>query len=111
EMYGNLIQHQAAIYTIDEIGGRLAKIANSRKGGATHLDGVMETFMDVYTKSNDSILLSGDMKKEVDKFLRERYAELKRGIEENEDTHGAMAAELVSLEARLAMDGKIDFPF
>lgn len=111
EMYGNLIQHQAAIYTIDEIGGRLAKIANSRKGGATHLDGVMETFMDVYTKSNDSILLSGDMKKEVDKFLRERYAELKRGIDENEDTHGAMAAELVSLEARLAMDGKIDFPF
>jgi hypothetical protein len=111
EMYGNLIQHQAAIYTIDEIGGRLAKIANSRKGGATHLDGVMETFMDVYTKSNDSILLSGDMKKEVDKFLRERYAELKRGIEENEDTYGAMAAECESLEARMAMDGKIDFPF
>lgn len=111
EMYQNLIHHQAAIYTIDEVGGRLAKIANSRKGGAVHLDGVMETFMDVFTKSNDSILLSGDTKKEVDKFLRERYSELKRMIEENEDKDGRAAREIVSIQKRLAMDGKVDNPF
>lgn len=111
EMYQNLVRHQASIYTVDEIGGRLSKISNSRKGGAVHLDGIMETFMDIYTKSHKAILLTGDAKVEVEKFLLQRAGELRKIIEENEDKFGRAERELISVEKRLGLRGRIENPF
>lgn len=111
EVYMNLLEHQAAIYTVDEIGARLAKITNASKGGAAHLEGTMETFMDIYTKSATNVLMTGDMKKETDKFLRDRYAQLKQIVENNEDKSGAAEAEMASIERRRAMQGRLEKPF
>lgn len=111
EITQNLIRHQAAIYTIDEIGGRLGKISQSRKGGATHLDGVMESFMEIFTKANSSHTPNGDTKEEIQKLLRERYSFLAKKIEENEDKSGRLARELESVEKRLQQNGIIENPF
>lgn len=112
EIYQNLIRHQISIYTIDEVGARFGKIANAGKGGgASHLDGVIESFMEIYTKSNSTVYLTGDAKVEVDKDLRDRYALIKKKIDENEYKNGKGEKELRSIERRLSMDGVIDQPF
>lgn len=112
EILQNLLRHQAAIYTIDEIGGRLAKISRSKKGtGASYLDGVMETLMEVYTKAGTHHVLTGDAKEDLEKMLRARLADCKQRIENNEDDSGAAALELASVEKRLAMNGRLERPF
>lgn len=111
EIYANLMRQQMACYMVDEIGGRLAKIANARKGGAAHLDGVMESFMEIYTKSNSLISLTGDAKADMDKELRDEYAKFQAKIDNNEDKSGFAERAIKSIEKRLAADGVIENPF
>lgn len=111
EIYANLIRNQMACYIVDEIGGRLAKIANARKGGAAHLDGVMESFMEIYTKASSFISLTGDAKADMDKDLRDEYAKFQAKIDNNEDPNGFAERALKSIEARLSAEGVIEAPF
>lgn len=81
EIYQNLIRHQAAFYTIDEMGEILSRIVNARKkGNAAYLEGIVGTLMNIYSKSDDYALLSGDMKEEIRKALQ-----LEKSILEKEE--------------------------
>lgn len=111
EITVNLIEHQAANYVVDEIGERLAKVSNARNNGATHLDGVIATFMEVYSKSGSYHIVSGDTQREIRREIQNRISAHQKRIEENEDEHGHSAKAIDSLKARLKLDGKIDKPF
>jgi hypothetical protein len=71
----------------------------------------MESFMGIFSNSHAHIDVSADMKKDADKFLRDRRAALEKKIEDNEDKNGAAAAEIESIKTRVAADGVIDQPF
>ena len=63
EIIRNLIQHQSALYNIDEFGIFLRKLTMSHKsGGASYLQGVIGTIMSAYSKASGNLLLSGDVK-------------------------------------------------
>jgi len=87
EVYQNLITHQAAFYTIDEIGETLGKIISSRKRGtAAYLEGLIGTLLNIYSKSDSYALIGGDMKKDIKRTILHEMATLKRKIDENEAT-------------------------
>jgi len=71
EILRNLIEHQAALYVVDEIGIFLGKVRNAQqRGGAAYLEGVFGAIMSAYSKANTRLLLGGDTKRE----LRKLYA-------------------------------------
>lgn len=111
EITVNLIEHQAANYIVDEIGERLAKISNSRANGATHLDGIIGTFMEVYSKSGSYHIVGGDTQREIKREIRNRISAYQKRIDENEDENGSAAKSIEALNQRLKMDGKLDKPF
>jgi hypothetical protein len=111
EVTVNLIEHQAANYMVDEIGERLAKVLNSRNNGATHLDGVIATFMEVYSKSGSAHIVGGDTQREIKKDIMARISAYQKRIDENEDKDGSLRKAVDDLTSRLDNDGKIDKPF
>lgn len=110
EMYQNLIHHQAAIYTIDEVGAHLAKISNASRSGASHLEGVIETFMSVYTKSESFHIVGGDDKRELQKMMRDKLAYFAQKVEENEDKEHSQKM-VDSLKERLKTADRLVEPF
>lgn len=85
EVYQNLIRHQAAFYTIDEMGETLGKITNARKKGtAAYLEGLIGTLMNIYSKSDSYALIGGDMKEDIKRSVIQEMVALKRKIDENE---------------------------
>lgn len=111
EITVNLIEHQSANYLLDEIGERFAKVSNSRNNGATHLDGVIATFMEVYSKSGSYHIVGGDMQREIKREILHRIADNMKKVEENDDPDGVAARSIESLKNRLNNDGKLDKPF
>jgi len=85
EVYQNLIRHQAAFYTIDEMGEVLGKVVNARKKATVaYLEGLIGTLMNIYSKSDSYALIGGDMKEEIKRAILHDMAILKRKIDENE---------------------------
>lgn len=111
EMYQNLIHHQAAIYTIDEVGAHLSKINNASRSGASHLEGVIETFMSVYTKSGSFHIVGGDDKRDLARMLAEKKAQAEMKIENNEDPNGFYKRQAEWAEERLKTADRLVEPF
>jgi len=104
EIIRNLIEHQAAFYSIDEIGIFLSKVKSAQKrGGATYLEGVFGTIMSAYSKANSRFLLGGD----VSRDLRKQYsAQLAKALD-NDDERGEERANRMLAQ----IDNGLERPF
>ena len=113
EIYRNLIRHQAAFYSIDELGEQLAKITNARaRGSATYLEGVIGALMSLYSKANSFAPVTGDLKEEIRQQLLAERNRLQKAIDDNEDKNGAFTTRLERIDSQLAtVDMGIDSPF
>ena len=109
EIIRNLIDHQAGLYIIDEMGIVLQKIQNARKrGGAAYLEGVIGALMSAYSKANSFMPLSGDVRKEIKKQL---LAELKQ-LEKQADNGRDVERSIETLTRQLAsIDNGLERPF
>jgi hypothetical protein len=84
EIVRNLVEHQATFYLIDEIGFLFKKIKTAQtKGGAAYLEGIIGIIMSAYSKGNSSLMVSGDVRKEIRKGLLQELAQIERKIDEN----------------------------
>ena len=112
EVVRNLIAHQAALYVVDEFGITLGKIKNASRSGAAHLEGVVGMFMSAYSKANSFLLVSGDVKREMQKLLAQEIASLQKRIDNNEDKTGASAARMERAINQLeTLDNGLEKPF
>lgn len=85
EIIRNLVRHQAAFYAIDELGLFLQKLDNaSKRGTASYLEGIIATLMSAYSKANGVMLLTGDMKEEVQNELKKQLSQATRAKEAGE---------------------------
>jgi hypothetical protein len=85
EIYRNLIRHQAAFYSIDELGEHLAKIVGSKsRGGAVYLEGVIGALMSIYSKSNSFVAVTGDLKEQIKQDLMGEQKRTQKAIDEGE---------------------------
>jgi hypothetical protein len=109
EIVRNMVDHQAAMFIVDEIGIFLKKVKNAQlKGGASYLDGVIGCLMSAYSKANGFFLLSGDLKKEIKKGLKGELSQL----EKQENPSPAMTARIVAVRRSLeTIDRGLDRPF
>jgi hypothetical protein len=83
EMVRNLVDHQPTYYLIDEIGYLFTKIKSAQtKGGATYLEGIIGIIMSVYSKGNSSLMVSGDVRKEIRKQLLQELGQIERQLED-----------------------------
>ena len=80
EILENIIEHQAALFVVDEIGIFLTKVDNAQKrGGAAHLEGVNGIIMAVFSKASSRFLLGGREKRE----LRKQFAAMMAKAEDD----------------------------
>ena len=107
EITRNLVAHQLACYVVDEVGTVLQKITNaSKRGGAAYLEGVVGLLMAAFTKSNDTLLISGDLRRDVRKELASQIKQL----EKSEDSRADSMIE--SLEKQLqGLENGLENPF
>lgn len=110
EIIRNLTRHQAAFYSIDELGIVLQKIINSRN--ASYLEGVIGVVMSAYSKADSFLPVSGDVKEALKVELKKEYAACQKAIDENEDKNGTIAARLTQVERALkTISDGIEQPF
>ena len=111
EIVRNLIDHQPTFYLIDEIGYLFTKIKSAQtKGGATYLEGIIGIIMSVYSKGNSSLMVGGDVRKEIRKQLLQELGQIERQLEDgpNKVFEGRKA----SIEQALGfIEGGIRNPF
>ena len=90
EIIRNILRHQAALYTIDELGEVLSKIAGARKksGSSPYLEGVIKALMEIFSKSNGYVTVNGDLKEEVKNNLRNEYKAVEKAVQNNEYKEG-----------------------
>lgn len=111
EIYRNLIRHQAAFYSIDELGEHLAKITNSRnRGGAVYLEGVVGTLMSLYSKSNSFAPVTGDLKEDIRHRLLAEQKALAKAVDEGADADAERRLERVERQLRI-VDLGLENPF
>ena len=65
ELMRNLVRHQLAAYSIDEIGLVLKKLSNAGRNGASYLEGLLGQVMSVYSKATGYLPITGDLKEEI----------------------------------------------
>lgn len=82
EILRNLIRHQAALYSIDELGLQLQKVVKAMKrGGATYLEGVFAQIMSAYSRADGSLNITGDLKEEIKEGILKEIAKVNREID------------------------------
>jgi hypothetical protein len=85
EVIRNLVRHQPAFYNIDEFGIHLKKVVNAgEKGTASYLEGLIGILMNAYSKADEFLPISGDLKEAIQTDLRREIAKCKKAKEENE---------------------------
>lgn len=101
EMVRNLVEHQPTFYLIDEVGFLLQKINNAKtKGTAAYLEGILGVVMSIYSKANGTLLVSGDVRKEIRKQLIAEINQIERQLEEGNNNF--LTDRKASLELGLA---------
>ena len=111
EIVRNIVDHQASFYTIDEFGETLAKIQGARKKGGSHLEGVIGTLMNVYSKANGIFLVPQTHKKKFKSDIINDIAIIKQRVDNNESMAGDKE-KLENLKQRLEeMDMGIVEPY
>ena len=111
EMVRNLVEHQPTFYLIDEIGYLFTKIKSAQtKGGATYLEGIIGIIMSVYSKGNSSLMVSGDVRKEIRKGLLQEMGQIERQLEDGPNK--VFESRKVSIEQAIKfIEGGIRHPF
>jgi len=112
EIIRNLVRHQSALYVIDEIGILLEKIRNAQKrGGASYLDGVIGLLMSAYSKANDFMLLTGDVKEALRADMVRDLSRLSKQLNDG-DGGSAEEARISSIKQALStFDSGLERPF
>lgn len=82
EILRNLCRHQAAFYTLDELGYVLKKMTEAKD---SYLSGVIGTLMSAYSKADGHLLLTGDSKEEVRLSLQREVKQLHAQLEDKPD--------------------------
>lgn len=101
ELMRNLIRHQLAAYSIDEIGLVLRKLANaSSRGGAAYLEGLIGLVMSVYSKATGYLPVTGDLKEEIKAALIAEAARVEKRAD-NLPADSSADAERARLAERL----------
>ena len=110
EIVRNLLDHQAALYVIDEIGILLQKISSAQsKGGANYLVGVIGQIMAAYSKASGYMLLTGDQKRELRAALNREAAAVNKQIDDGvEGLDRRMASIMRALQS---VDSGLEKPF
>lgn len=81
EIMRNLVRHQAAFYSVDELGMVLNKLENaSKRGGASYLEGIIGLVMSVYSKADGYLPITGDLKEEVREKIRHELSRIEKRI-------------------------------
>jgi hypothetical protein len=113
EIYRNLIRHQAAFYSVDEMGEHLAKIVGSKnRGGAVYLEGVIGALMSIYSKSNSFVAVTGDLKEEIRQGLLAEQRRLQKTIDDDGDKTGTLTRRVERVAHQLqTVDMGIENPF
>ncbi|HEY7883461.1 MAG TPA: hypothetical protein VIC08_00765, partial [Cellvibrionaceae bacterium] len=119
EVMRNLIRHQAAFYSVDELGLVLRKLDNaSKKGGASYLEGIVGLIMSVYSKANGFLPITGDLKEEVREKLRNELSRTEKRIDDlkadstTDAARGRLVRQSESLQAALlTIDDGLDSPY
>jgi hypothetical protein len=113
EVIRNLIRHQMAAYSVDELGITLKKVKNAQaKGGASYLEGLIGILMSAYSKGTGMMPISGDTRDEVSKAFQNELAQCNKKIDENEDKTGFYARKKVRLERALGnIEQGLEAPF
>lgn len=89
EVVRNLIRHQMAAYTIDELGITLKKIKNAQqRGGASYLEGLIGILMSAYSKANGFMPVSGDVREEITQILQREASAIQKRIDNMEHKGG-----------------------
>lgn len=97
EIYRNLLRHQAAFYNIGELGLQLKKIVESKND---YYKGAVASLMDIYTKADGILTISGDMKDAVEQELRKELASIQKVMELKGETDLLVRKEQ-SIQARI----------
>lgn len=83
EVMRNLIRHQCAYYSVDELGLVLRKLENaSKRGGASYLEGIVGMIMSVFTKANGYLPITGDLKEEIKGILVKDLSRIEKKIDD-----------------------------
>ena len=112
ELMRNLTRHQASYYVVDEIAHLLGKIKNAQtKGGAIYLDGVPGILMSAYSKANGFMLLTGDLKEETRRMIRQEAQQIEKQLEEGKATRGLEARLAATYQQLQSIDNGLEKPF
>lgn len=119
ELMRNLIRHQAAFYSIDELGLVLRKLENAgKRGGASYLEGIVGLIMSVYSKANGYLPITGDLKEEIREMLRKELSRSESRLEElpadssSEGKRAMLQDEIERVrEALRTIDDGLDSPY
>jgi len=82
EVMRNLLRHQAAFYSVDELGLVLRKLENaSKRGGASYLEGIVGLVMSVYSKANGYLPITGDLKEEIREAMGKSLSQVDKKLD------------------------------
>ncbi len=113
ELYRNLLRHQPAYYSIDELGIQLTKIKNAMsRGGASYLEGLLGAVMSVYSKADSFVPVTGDLKEEIRAQLGKEYAAINKQLDDGRGNSDLLERKLKTVERQLStIDQGIDSPY
>ena len=113
EVIRNLIEHQASYYLIDEIGLFLKKVQSaSNSNGASYLQNVIAALMSIYSKARSSILVSGDIKRQIKADLKREYAYFNKELDNGCDNPAEVEERMLKIkEAINSIDNGLVNPF
>lgn len=104
EAMRNLVRHQASFYLVDELGIELAKVKSAiKRGGASYLEGLLGFIMSAYSKAKGTLIVSGDMKVELKKEIKEELGRIKKILDAKGEANNQ---QLLADEERLVNDLK-----
>lgn len=119
ELMRNLIRHQAAFYSVDEMGLVLRKLDNAgKRGGAAYLEGLVGMIMSIYSKANGFLPITGDLKEEVREKLRTELARATKRLDDlsadsaSDMSRGRLESQCARLQVALStIDHGLDSPY
>lgn len=107
EIYRNLLRHQPAIYSVDELGIQLRKIIH---GKSDYLTGIIGTVMSAYSKTDSYMPITGDLKEEIRQQLQRELSAVTKALETG--SNAAMERKEATVKRQLeTIDMGIDQPY
>lgn len=111
EIIRNALRHQAALYTVDEVGAMLSKIGNSKKTGKTpYMEGVTAAIIAMFSKADGYYPVTGDMKEEVMQRVERDIARVQKALDNQPTRSNEIRLENL-LKERSGIQNGIEHPF